>query len=116
MYPMHNRMDYIILKYTPYYTLAVRSKIQISSKLIFQAVCVSPIALITGCVSSYVRERRKTKYNKRLKFPRVCSVGHSQTVPGVFSPGIPLQRPSVSSAGHSYPYPELLEVLYDIHT
>ena len=47
---------------------------------------------------------------------RLCSVGHVQTVPGVFTPGISLQRTSLSSVGHSYPYPELLEVLYDIHT
>ena len=30
--------------------------------------------------------------------------------------GITLERTSVSSVGHSYRYPELLEVLYDIHT
>ena len=29
----------------------------------------------------------------------------------VFTPGITLQRTSVTSVGHSYPYPELLEVL-----
>ena len=48
--------------------------------------------------------------------PRLCSVGYVQIVPGVFSPGNTLQRTSVSSVGHSHPYPELLEVLYDIHT
>ena len=39
-----------------------------------------------------------------------------QTVHGVFTPGITLQITSVTSVGHSYPYPELLEVLYDLHT
>ena len=43
-------------------------------------------------------------------------VGYSQTVPRVFTPGITLLRTSVSSVGHSYPYPELLEILQDIHT
>ena len=33
-------------------------------------------------------------------------------MPGVFTPGITLQRISITSAGHSYPYPELLEVLH----
>ena len=47
---------------------------------------------------------------------RLCSVGYVQTVPGVFTRGITLQRTSLSSVGHSYAYPELLEVLYDIHT
>ena len=50
------------------------------------------------------------------KLPRLCSVGYAQTVSGVFTPGITLQRTSVSSVGHSYPYPGLLEVMYDIHT
>ena len=49
-------------------------------------------------------------------FARPCSVGYSQTVPGVFTPGITLQRTFVSSVGQLYPYPELLEDLYDIHT
>ena len=48
--------------------------------------------------------------------PRLCSVGYTQTIPGVFTPSITLRRTSVSSVGYSYPYPELLEVLYDIHT
>ena len=47
---------------------------------------------------------------------RLCYVGYSQTVSGVFNSGITLQRTPVSSVGHSYPYPELLEVLYDIYT
>ena len=47
---------------------------------------------------------------------RLCYVGYSQTVSGVYTPGITLQRTPVSSVGHSYPYPELLEVLYDIYT
>ena len=47
---------------------------------------------------------------------RSFSVGYVQTIPGVINAGITLQRTSVSSAGHSYPYPELLEVLCDIHT
>ena len=34
----------------------------------------------------------------------------------VFTPVITLQRTSVGSVGHPYPYPELLEVLYGIHT
>ena len=51
----------------------------------------------------------------RAKFARLCSVGYVQTIPGVFAPGITLQRTSVCSVGHSYPCPELLEVLYDIH-
>ena len=52
----------------------------------------------------------------RPNFARSCSVGYAQTMPGVFTPGITLQRTSVSSVGHSYPYPELLKVLYDSHT
>ena len=51
-----------------------------------------------------------------MQFARLCSVGYVQTVPGVFAPGITLQRTSVSSVGHSYPYPELVEILYGIHT
>ena len=47
---------------------------------------------------------------------RLCSVGYAQTIPGAFTPGITLQRTSVSAEGHSYPYPELVEVLNDIHT
>ena len=47
-------------------------------------------------------------------------VGYVQTIPGAFTPGITLlQRTSGSSVGHSYPYPELLDVLLhcnDIHT
>ena len=35
---------------------------------------------------------------------------------GGFTPSITLQRSSVSSVGDSLPYPELLELLYDIHT
>ena len=42
------------------------------------------------------------------KLPRLCSVGYT----GVFYPGIILQRTSVSCVGYSYPYLELLEVLY----
>ena len=52
----------------------------------------------------------------RCVFPRLCYVGYVQTIPWVFTPGITLQRTSVSSVGHSYPYQELLEVLYNIHT
>ena len=37
-----------------------------------------------------------------------------RVIPGVNTLGITLQRTSVSCIGHSYP--ELLEVLYDIHT
>ena len=43
-----------------------------------------------------------------------CRVRTNHTSWGIY-PGY-LQRTSVSSVGHSYPYPELLEVLYDIHT
>ena len=50
------------------------------------------------------------------KLARLRSVGYVQTIPEVFTPGITLQRTSVSSEGHSYPYPKVLEVLYDIHT
>ena len=50
------------------------------------------------------------------EFPRLCSVGYAQTIPGVFTPGITLQGTYARSVGHSYPCPELLEVLYDIHT
>ena len=50
------------------------------------------------------------------KLSRPCSVGYTQTIPGVFTPGITLKITSVSSVGHSYPYPELLEVKYDSHT
>ena len=65
--------------------------------------------------------RHSVMYNKKVhvhvvNISRLCSVGYSQTVPGVFTPGITLRRTSVSSVGHSYPYPELLEVLYDIYT
>ena len=51
-------------------------------------------------------------------FPRLGFVGYAQTIPGVFTPGITLQRTSVSSVGYSYPYPDLLGVLYviDVHT
>ena len=59
---------------------------------------------------------RKFVFQIKCNFTRLCSVGCVQTVPGVFTPGITLQRTSVSSVGHSYPYPELLEILYDIHT
>ena len=45
-----------------------------------------------------------------------CRVRTNHTRGMVFTPGITLQRTSVSSEGHSYPYPELREVLYDIHT
>ena len=38
--------------------------------------------------------------------------GTHKTVPGVFIPGITLQRTSVTSVRHSYPYPELLELVY----
>ena len=46
----------------------------------------------------------------KKEYSRLCSVGYVQTIPGVFSPGIALQRNSVSSVGYSYPYPELLDV------
>ena len=46
----------------------------------------------------------------------LCSVGYVQTVPEIFTPGITLQRTSVSSLGHSYPYPEILNIMYGIHT
>ena len=39
-------------------------------------------------------------------------VGYPQTIPGVDTPGITLQKTSVSSVGHSYPYPDHLQVLY----
>ena len=39
---------------------------------------------------------------------RLCSSGYVQNIPGVFTPGITVQRASVSSVGHSHPYPELL--------
>ena len=56
--------------------------------------------------------RRPKKINKKsVVFCRVRT-NHAR----VFTPGITLQRTSVSSVGHSYPYPELLGVLYDIHT
>ena len=49
---------------------------------------------------------------KRLKFARFCSVqGTHKPYPGYFP-----NRTSVSSVGHSYPYPLFLEVLYNIHT
>ena len=41
-----------------------------------------------------------------------CLWGTHKTIPGVITPGISLQRTSVTCVGHSYPYPELLEVLY----
>ena len=47
---------------------------------------------------------------------RLGSVGDAQIIPRVITPGITLQRTSVSSVGHSYPYPELLEVLNEFHT
>ena len=60
---------------------------------------------------------RIAKYRQLLLIvARSCSVGYAQTIPEVFTPGITLQRTSVSFVGHPYPYPELLEVLYDIHT
>ena len=34
----------------------------------------------------------------------------------VFTSGITQLRTTLSYVGHSYPYPEFLEVLYDIHT
>ena len=53
----------------------------------------------------------------KRNLPRLCSVGFVQTIHGVNTPGITLQRTSIiSSVGHSYPYPELLEVLCDVHT
>ena len=39
-------------------------------------------------------------------------VGYAQTIPAVDTPGITLKKTSVSSVGHSYPYPDLLQVLY----
>ena len=77
------------------------------------------IALCSCCISSccIVCEIAKASCFRLLrKLPRLCSEGYAQTVRGVLTPGITLQRTSVSSVGHSYPYPELLEVLYDIHT
>ena len=50
------------------------------------------------------------------KCSRLCSAGYVQIVPGVFTPGTTLQSTSVSYVAHPYPYPEHLEVLYDIHT
>ena len=52
------------------------------------------------------------------KFARSCSVGYAQshTRGMLFTPGITLQKTSVSSLGHSYPYAVLLEVLYGIHS
>ena len=53
---------------------------------------------------------------RRHIITRLGSVGYVQTTPGAIAPGITLQRTSLSSVGHSYPYPELLEVLYDTET
>ena len=58
---------------------------------------------------------RRIKFERHF-FPRLCSVGYVETMPGIFTPGITVQRTSVSCVGHSYPYPEVLEVLHDIHT
>ena len=38
------------------------------------------------------------------------------TIPGVFTPGITLQRTSVGSVRNSYPCQKLLQALYHIHT
>ena len=47
----------------------------------------------------------------------LCSVGYVQTIlTSGYIPGITLQRTSVSSVDHSFPYLELLEVLCDIYT
>ena len=62
-----------------------------------------PIALNTaGTVRGRFRESRFSPARR-----------HS---PEVFTPGITQKRTSETSAGHSHPYPSLLEVLYDIHT
>ena len=55
--------------------------------------------------------------NDIFSYQGLGSVGYAQTIPGyVFTPGITLQKTSVSCLGHSYPCPELLEALYDVHT
>ena len=50
------------------------------------------------------------RYMSTVVFCRV----RVQTVPEVFTPGITPQITSVSYVGRSYPYPEYLEILYDI--
>ena len=78
----------IILPYTPEY-------------ITLRAIGVSPTACKDECGQN---------------LPRLGSVGYAQTIPGIYTSGITLQRTSVSSAGHLYPYPELRKVLYDIPT
>ena len=84
-----------------------------------------------GCMDRivYVRRLGWTLHQQMRNISRSCSGGYAQTIPGVFTPGITLQRimqvmypgyyPTNNSASyvtHSYPYPERLEVLYDSHT
>ena len=68
------------------------------------------------CQHYYCITHTACKHGFRQHLPRLFFVGYAQTIPGVFSPGIALQRTLVSSVERSYPYPEVLEVLYDIHT
>ena len=64
------------------------------------------------------REKRTRKVALRgwSTITKLCSAGYEQTLPEVFTPGITLQRTSVSSVGNSYPYPKLQVVLYEIRT
>ena len=66
----------------------------------------------------------KTLHIIKNKTHSSCEIEHFKVVfcrvltkrtEGIY-PGIILQRSYVKSVGHSYPYPELLEVLYDIPT
>ena len=46
-----------------------------------------------------------SKYTGGVYLPGCALQGTYRTIPSVFAPGITLRRNSVSSVGHSYPYP-----------
>ena len=49
---------------------------------------------------------------RRVELSKVVFRRVRETIPGVYTPGITLQRTYESSVGHSYPYAELLDVLH----
>ena len=66
-----------------------------------------PTRVICKKTRENIRELRSLTQQAKVELCRVCP----NYTPGI-TIQITLQRTSVSSAGHSYPYPELLEVLY----
>ena len=56
-----------------------------------------------------------SQYIKAVGMDKINQVAFSRVLTNR-TRGITLQRTSVSSVRHSYPYPELLEILYDVDT